>query len=210
MLSGDGGDSGGFRRLIQTDGELLYQPEFIEADRADGLFRRLLGEIAWQDDVLADAGRWVRLPRAVCWYGDAGAVYPYAGFTHRPQPWTDTLLSLKREAEQAAGQRFNGVLCNLYRHGGEAMGWHTDLEPALGEQPVIASLSLGAERLMRFRHNGSGERVALRLASGSLLIMGGRLQQHWRHAIPAMPEVRVARINLNFRAIKASHRMGGA
>jgi alkylated DNA repair dioxygenase AlkB len=201
MLTGDGGSSGRFRRLIQTDGELLYWPGFIGGARADSLFQQLLGEIAWQDEILADAGRWVRLPRAVCWYGDAGAVYPYAGFTHRPRPWTDALLGLKQEVEQAAGQRFNGVLCNLYRHGGEAMGWHTDLEPALGPRPVIASLSFGAERRMRFRHNGGGERAALRLTGGSLLVMGGALQRHWRHAIPAMPEVGAARVNLNFRAV---------
>jgi alkylated DNA repair dioxygenase AlkB len=194
-------DPGRFRRLIQTDGALLYQPEFIEPDRADSLFRCLLGEIAWQDEVLADAGRRVRLPRAVCWYGDAGVVYPYAGFTHQPRLWTDTLLSLRREVEQVVGQGFNGVLCNLYRHGGESMNWHTDLEPALGPCPVIASLSFGAERLMRFRHNGSGKRLALWLTSGSFLVMGGALQRHWQHAIPAMPEVRAARINLNFRAV---------
>lgn len=191
------------RLLIHTDGELLYQPNVIDPERADDLFQRLARDIPWQDEVLTDAGRPVRLPRAVCWYGDAEAVYPYGGFTHHPRPWTPTLLELKAEVELATGQRFNGVLCNLYRHGRDAMGWHTDREPVLGERPVIAALSFGAERRMRFRHNTSGERVELRLGSGSLLLMRGELQQHWQHAIPPEPGLEAARINLNFRQVAA-------
>jgi alkylated DNA repair dioxygenase AlkB len=38
------------------------------------------------------------------------------------------------------------VLANLYRDGNDTMGWHSDDEPELGAQPIIASLSLGATR----------------------------------------------------------------
>lgn len=184
-------------RVIGTDGEALYQPGFIAAERAEALFRRLVREVPWQDEVLADAGRRVQLPRAVCWYGEAG--YPYAGFSHAPQLWTEPLLDLKQAVERACGQGFNGALVNGYRHGGEAMGWHADCEAVLGENPVIASVSLGAERLMRFRHNHSGEEVELSLASGSLLVMRGRLQHCWQHAVPGMAGLVAGRVNLNFR-----------
>lgn len=181
------------------DGELRYQADFLDPNTADCLFQALLGSLAWQDQVLTDSGLWVALPRAVCWYGDTA--YPYAGFTHRPQPWTATLLDLKARVEHAAGQSFNGVLANLYRHGGESMGWHSDQEPILGDRIVIASVSLGAVRRMRFRHNRSGETLELALAHGSLVIMAGSLQQHWQHSIPPMPAVTMPRINLNFRAL---------
>jgi alkylated DNA repair dioxygenase AlkB len=191
-------------QLLPRDGELHYEPDFIEPGEAAALFRLLLDDIAWQDEVTTEAGARVRLPRAVCWYGDPDAVYPYAGFTHRPRPWTDPLLDLRQRAEAACRQPFNGVLCNLYRDGREAMGWHADRETALGEHPVIASLSLGAERVMRFRHERTGEELELRLASGSLLLMGGSLQHHWQHGVPAMPEVLTARINLNFRRLRVT------
>jgi alkylated DNA repair dioxygenase AlkB len=192
---------------ISQDGELRYLPAFINPLETDALFRRLIEEIVWQDAVMTDAGAWVKLPRSVRWYGDADAVYSYAGFTHHPRPWTEILLELKRQVEQACRQRFNGVLCNLYRDGREAMGWHADREAILGENPLIASLSLGAERLMRFRHERTGEQIELRLESGSLLIMGGCLQHHWLHSIPEMPEVGTARINLNFRSLIGVHSM---
>ena len=190
--------------LLSRDGELLYRPGFIEPPEADGLFRRLLAGIPWQDEVATDAGARVRLPRAVRWFGDPESIYPYAGFTHRPLPWNPLLLELKQRVEAATARTFNGVLCNLYRGGSEAMGWHRDLEPVLGDEPCIASISLGAERRMGFRHEATDEQFELSLASGSLLVMTGRLQQCWLHRIPAMPEVETARINLNFRSLAVS------
>ena len=46
---------------------------------------------------------------------------------------------------------YDVVLSNLYRDGNDSAGLHADAEPG----PVIASLSLGAERLYRLeRMNG--------------------------------------------------------
>jgi alkylated DNA repair dioxygenase AlkB len=57
------------------------------------------------------------------------------------------VLQAMRERLQAEGLgRFNSVLLNRYRGGGDYMGWHSDDEPELGPAPVIASLSLGAAR----------------------------------------------------------------
>ena len=38
---------------------------------------------------------------------------------------------------------FNALLVNLYRDGQDCMGWHSDDEKELGQQPTIASISLG-------------------------------------------------------------------
>ena len=56
--------------------------------------------------------------------------------------------------------RFNSVLANLYRDGRDSMGWHSDDEPELGAEPVIASLSFGALRRFRFRSRETRERRA--------------------------------------------------
>ena len=186
---------------VSQDGELNYLPGFIPADDAGKLFERLVQELEWQDEVATLFGRRLPLPRRVCWYGDEGAVYRYSGLTHYPRPWTESLAGLKARVEQASGQCFNSVLGNLYRDGQDSMGWHADQEKVLGENPFIASLSLGAARLFRIRHNRSGETVDLQLAAGSLLLMGGPLQHHWRHCVPKTRAPVAARVNLTFRNI---------
>ena len=70
------------------------------------------------------------------------------------------------------------------------MGWHSDDEPELGPQPVICSLSLGADRRFLFRHRKTGEKNELRLTHGSLLIMKGETQAHWQHSLPKMMRVK--------------------
>ncbi|GAA3354492.1 hypothetical protein GCM10020366_11330 [Saccharopolyspora gregorii] len=79
------------------------------------------------------------------------------------------------------------------------MGWHSDDEPELGEEPVIAALSLGAERRLRFRHKSSKETVAKDLEHGSLLVMRGKTQQCWQHCVAKTKKVASPRVSLTFR-----------
>ena len=70
------------------------------------------------------------------------------------------------------------MLLNYYRDHRDSMGMHADDEPELGPEPVIASLSLGEQRPLRFKHRfeRSIEAVKLPLAHGSLLVMAGHTQ----------------------------------
>jgi alkylated DNA repair dioxygenase AlkB len=81
------------------------------------------------------------------------------------------------------------------------MGCHADDEKELGTNPVIASLSLGEERLLRFRHNKSKKVLDVLLNHGDLLIMAGDIQHHWRHELPKTKKNKTERINLTFRKI---------
>ncbi|CAL1239810.1 alpha-ketoglutarate-dependent dioxygenase AlkB family protein [Candidatus Methylocalor cossyra] len=187
--------------LVDRDGEVYLFADFIRPAEADRLFEQLREELAWRQESLVIAGRRVAVPRLVCWYGDPGMGYRYSGVDHEPQPWTTTLRTLKGRVEAQCGRRFNGVLGNFYRDGQDSMGWHADREPELGPAPFIASLSFGAARRFELRHNRSHEILSLPLSHGSLLVMGGPLQHHWRHRVPKDPAVRGARINLTFRTI---------
>jgi alkylated DNA repair dioxygenase AlkB len=187
--------------LIAEDGELYYQPAFLDAQTASSLFRDLRKNLDWQEETITIAGRQIKVPRLVCWYGDEHARYRYSGLMHEPKPWTKSLLWLKQRIEAICRSPFNSVLGNLYRDGSDSMGWHADKEKALGRNPVIASLSLGATRLFRLRHPASGKVLELDLQDGSLLIMAGSLQHHWRHCLPKSRTARGARINLTFRRI---------
>lgn len=137
-----------------------------------------------------------------CWIGDSGACYRYSGVRHEPVPWPEVLQPLRDRLIRETGIRFNSVLANLYRNGHDCMGWHSDDEPELGKQPVIASLSLGATRRFVFKHRREPARkLALELPHGSLLVMHGDTQATWRHALPRTRKPVGPRINLTFRRI---------
>jgi alkylated DNA repair dioxygenase AlkB len=187
--------------LAPGDGELYFIENFIPRDEADLLHILLRRDLAWREEEITVFGRRVKVPRLVCWYGDAGAIYRYSGVEHAPLPWIETLLTLKSRVECFCGRQFNSVLGNLYRDGRDSMGWHADKEKELGPNPFIASLSFGAERLFKLRHNKTGEILEVVLTHGSLLLMGGSLQHKWRHSVPKTRETKAERVNLTFRTI---------
>lgn len=192
------------RWLLRGEDELYLLPQFLHAARASELFATLRAELAWRSERIVTYGRAVPVPRRVCWYGDPGAVYRYSGVAHQPLPWTPTLTALRQRIEATCARTFNSVLGNLYRDGQDSMGWHADNEPELGPAPVIASLSLGAERLFKLRHTRRGATLDITLPDGSLLVMGGELQRHWRHSLPKTRRALGGRINLTFRYVTPS------
>jgi alkylated DNA repair dioxygenase AlkB len=112
------------------------------------------------------------------------------------------LHALRARVSERACEAFNSVLCNLYRDGHDSMGLHSDAEPELGENPVIGSVSLGAVRRFQLRHRKRREaKLDIDLPSGSLLVMRGTTQHHYRHGISKQPSVVTPRINLTFRRI---------
>lgn len=160
--------------------------------------------IRWKQDSLKLYGRDIPLPRLTAWYGDPGAAYTYSGIKSEPNPWTEGLLHLRNKIEQLVGTGFNSVLLNWYRDGRDSLSWHADDEKELGTDPVIASANFGATRDFQLRRNSDHDQVlTLPLAHGTLLVMRGELQRHWRHAVPKRARVAGSRFNLTFRTIHA-------
>ena len=79
------------------------------------------------------------------------------------------------------------------------MGLHADDEPGMGN--VIGSLSLGATRMFRIRHNKTKETRTFPVGNGTLIIMAGTMQQFWKHEVPKTAQDVGERINLTFRKI---------
>ncbi len=182
--------------------DFAFEPAWLDAGAGHALFDALLATLPWTTHRVVLFGRAVDSPRLSCWIGDPGATYRYSGVRHEPVSWPDTLRPLRERLRCETGHAFNSVLANLYRHGRDSMGWHSDDEPELGERPVIASLSLGATRrfVLRHRRDPSRKRV-LELPHGSLLLMRGDSQVDWRHALPRTAKPVGPRINLTFRRI---------
>jgi len=135
--------------------------------------------------------------------GEPGAAYRYSGVRFEPEPWHPAVRDLLPALEAAGGARFNSVLINRYRSGADSMGWHSDDEPELGVEPLIASLSLGVERrfLLRMRSDHAVKQE-WRLRHGDLLTMRGDCQRVAQHALPKMARVGGERINLTFRWVR--------
>ena len=187
--------------LIKSNGEVYLYNDFLSSDEASLYFNKLFNTLSWQEESIKMYGKLVKVPRLICWYGDKGAVYRYSGVTHEPLLWTEELIELRDKITELTGYQFNSVLGNLYRDENDSMGWHADKEKELGERPVIASLSLGETRLFKLQHNKTKEVVDIELPSGSLLMMEGELQHHWRHSLPKSKRALSPRINLTFRKI---------
>lgn len=182
-------------------------PDWIDANRADALLRMLLEDLSWEVHRIRLFGREVDSPRLSCWIGDADAVYLYSGTRFEPHPWPAALAELRERLQRDTGARFNSVLANRYRDGRDAMGWHSDDEPELGRQPLIASVSLGAERRFLLKHRREpAHRAGLPLPHGSLLLMAGDTQHNYRHALPRTTKPVGERVNLTFRWITPGRR----
>lgn len=190
-----------FTNVINRDGQVDYLSHFYSSSVANTLFRRLLSELELTEGHIYLFGKEILEPRLKGWYGDKEVYYRYSGASHKAKLWTPTLLKIKKDIEEKCELNFNSVLVNLYRSGEDYMGPHQDNEKELGQNPVIASLSLGAERDFIFKHQESKKKVGISLKNGSLLLMHGKLQEHWTHGLPKRLKEKGARLNLTFRLI---------
>jgi alkylated DNA repair dioxygenase AlkB len=189
--------------LDLVEGAARLWPAAFTPSEADAMFDELRHAVTWRQEEILIFGQRRLVPRLVAWHGDPGARYTYSGTDHEPEPWLAALERIRDRATALTGADFNAVLLNLYRDGRDGMGWHADDEPELGRDPVIASVSLGAERRFCLRHRRRKDhKLDLSLPHGSLLCMGDATQHHWVHALPKTQRRVGERINLTFRRVQ--------
>ena len=187
------------------DAEIEYFPEFFSREKSLNFLPQLLDTIKWKQNAIKMYGKENPVPRLEAWYGDQGKSYAYSGIRMEPTPWTDELREIKRSIEAEVEISFNSVLINYYRDGQDRVAWHSDDEKELGKNPVIGSVSFGAERTFKLRHKRYKEnnlKQSIVLKNGTFLLMKGATQHHWMHEIPRTSKPIGPRINLTFRVIK--------
>lgn len=190
--------------LHLRDADVRWHRHWLAAADADALQRTLREQVRWEVHRIRMFGRQVDSPRLSCWMGDPTARYRYSGTDFVPAPWHPALLPLRERLAAFCGRDFNSVLLNRYRDGDDGMGWHSDNEPELGPAPLIASLSLGAERRFALRRRDDhAKKAEVVLGHGDLLLMGGATQRHYQHALPKSTRPLAERINLTFRWIQS-------
>jgi len=190
--------------IALEDALLHYYSAALGDVEADALMQQCLTDIPWQQDYIHIAGKRIAIPRLQCWFGDVGTDYSYSNINLIPQPWPEFILVLKTRLEALTAHTFNCALANLYRNGCDSVDWHSDDEPELGDAPIIASLSLGASRVFELKHRTKSMLKARKIAlhHGSVLVMKGATQRHWRHRIAKVKALQQARVNITFRRIE--------
>lgn len=190
-------------QITLADGSLAYDPAFLSPDEAEPLLQQLSEQLSWRQDRIRLFGKEHAIPRLQLFMGEPGIRYRYSNLTLETVPWHPAVKQLKELIEAESGFPFNAVLLNLYRNGQDSMGWHSDDEPEQGQNPVIASVSLGETRRFLLRRKDNHKtRYEIALPNGSLLLMAGALQHFWQHSVPRTQKPRQPRINLTFRHVR--------
>ena len=183
-----------------------YQEDWLGSKDTERLLCWLCDNLQWEERVIYAFGKKVIQPRLMSWCGEIP--YQYSGQILPPVPIPAPLMSLLRPIQELCQVPFNHIVLNRYRNQSDHMSLHADNEPELGRNPVIAAISLGEERVFhllpkskkgRYKHQRK-----LRLANGSLLVMGGRMQHTWRHAVPKTGVSSAERINITFRYLRGA------
>jgi alkylated DNA repair dioxygenase AlkB len=183
----------------EAGANVIYYPDFLDSHKALDFFEKLENELNWQPDTLKIFGKTITTARLYAWHGDEAFDYAYSGKSRLAAPWTPTLLEIKKLIEDKVGTSFNCCLLNYYADGSQGMSWHSDDEKVMETNGIIASVSLGAERIFEFKHKTDAIRKKILLENGSLLLMQGETQKHFLHQLPKSKKVKEARINLTFR-----------
>jgi alkylated DNA repair dioxygenase AlkB len=152
--------------------------------------------LPWQQNTIRVFGKEHLEPRLTCYFGPA---YTYSTIQWEAKEIPTALFQLKQKIEILAKAEFNAVLCNYYRDGQDSMGWHSDNEKEM-DAAVIASVSIGGEREIKFRARNNEKKLAFNLPHGSLLLMNN-FKENWQHAIGKV-KISSPRINFTFRKMQ--------
>jgi 2-oxoglutarate-Fe(II)-dependent oxygenase superfamily protein len=153
---------------------------------ADELYAALTTSVDWRQGRVFRYERFIDEPRVGSWFGH-GRPYPHHVFG---------------DAERWMSKRyrvpFDGFGLAWYRDGHDSVAFHRDDDLRHTENTIVAILSLGARRpwLMqprgnrdRFRDGHGSKAVDFRPGHGDLLVLGGRCQAEWLHAVPKVPQL---------------------
>lgn len=176
---------------------VYYPPEEIIAFFSPNhFFDRLMEELEWYN-----AGE--QVPRKEYYVHSRGLPYIYGkgqfAREYQSQPDHPVIDYFRRTLKAILDVDFDVVFLNLYEHERHHLGWHADNSPEMSDEHPIVTVSLGAERDIWFKENGSKEVEILTLQSGSAAVMLPGMQDTHLHRIPKHHAKCGPRISLTFR-----------
>ncbi|MFM8303757.1 MAG: alpha-ketoglutarate-dependent dioxygenase AlkB [Actinomycetota bacterium] len=139
---------------------------------ADVVLEHLVRTVQWRQHRRQMFGEIVDEPRLSAWCRDDEPL---------PHP---ALVPVRPALDDRYRVRLGSYSLNYYRNGRDSVAWHRDTEMRHLDRTVVAIVTLGATRPFLVRPHGGGASIDLHPASGDLLVMGGRAQAEWEHAVP--------------------------
>jgi alkylated DNA repair dioxygenase AlkB len=97
-------------------------------------------------------------------------------------PWSDlpVLQTIRDKITELTGQSYEVCVIQLYNSGEVGIDPHRDKEMKSGT--IIASLSLGTTRIMRF--DRGHQHLEIELSAGTLCLLQPPTNDYWLHSIP--------------------------
>lgn len=187
------------RRIFDApDADLLLIDNFFPKEESDHYYNFLLHTTQWRQYEMPMYDKVVTAPRMIAWYGD----------TNRPErksnpDWPRELLLIRERVELETRIGFNAVLLNLYRNGGDGVGWHSDRTSSSNKNMNIASVTFGETRMFRLRNKvlKGIPPIEIPLHHGTFLLIAGNTNAWWEHQVPKTARPVLPRINLTFRQV---------
>ena len=139
---------------------------------SDTLLVDLIERVEWHQGRRWMYERMVDDPRLSCWYRRAD---------RPPHP---VLTEARGALEAHYGVSLRGPALNYYRDGRDSVAPHRDRELRVLDDTLVAILTLGARRPFLVRPREGGRSRDLAPGPGDLIVMGGRTQLDWEHAVP--------------------------
>lgn len=176
---------------------------FLNVAFATHLFSTLRSELDWERRDTA--------PRAEYWCNTTGQSYTYGHglgkrtYEAKSMPFQIHNVAMELDLHTEFNPIEYGCFLNMYEDGTDALGWHSDDDPAIDHDYPIAVITLGETRRIEFCEIGAkGHAPGIDLTNGSLFMMGAGMQQTHMHRIPKVtPGLHLPpRISLTYRALK--------
>ncbi len=147
-------------------------------------------------------GKLIPIPRFQKLFGEAS--YKFSGVEMEADPDIPELVERCLEYARTKWPRgdWNGALVNWYPDGRSYIGAHSDDERDLVPGVPILSFSFGGVRTFRIREKVSKAKQDFQTEDCSLLVMGGAMQQEFKHEITKTAKYVGPRINITVRCFK--------
>ena len=187
---------------LPLEASAYYLPAFLSADEGRALFEELDSgyDLQPRSITMADGESWREETGKLMFVAPRLTDTELFPAAHgRRVAWPDSIEKIMRRAAALTGRTYEVCVGIYYPDGRAGIDFHTDL-PAFGDTTSIASVSLGAARVLTLRdRRDPALRLPVPLAPGSLLHMGDDFQARYEHALLPDPHCHEPRINLTFR-----------
>lgn len=204
--------------ILYKDGSLFVViRKWLHQNDADDLYTLLDKNAKWINCSIGRDNKLYKMKREISLLGDGShKLYPYSKIPFAVNHWDhclngeiknikekicddpDISIFVKQFGDELLD--FNSCVLNKYHTGSDFISMHKDLE-AQGPLHQVISLSLGISRTFHIKKDNSFEKpIQVVLNHGDLLLMLGRAQEDYSHAIHS-ETVNGKRISLTYRYI---------